>query len=155
VRVTLGDDLFDAVPVLVDPELDIALVHVPRLVAPALALATADPTRGATGATFGFPGGRGLDVQPAAVAGAYDARGRDIYGERRVTRSILELRAEIDQGDSGGPLILTDGTVGGVVFAEARTDDEVGYALTPTDVRDAIGPAIGRTTETPTGACIH
>ena len=155
VRVTLGDDLFDAVPVLVDPELDIALVYVPRLVAPALALASVDPTRGATGATFGFPGGRGLDVQPAAVAGAYDARGRDIYGERRVTRSILELRAEIDQGDSGGPLILTDGTVGGVVFAEARTDDEVGYALTPTDVRDAIGPAIGRTTETPTGACIH
>ena len=29
----------------------------------------------------------------------------------------------IDQGDSGGPLILADGTVGGVVFAEARTDE--------------------------------
>ena len=46
-----------------------------------------------------------------------------------MTRPILELRAEIDQGDSGGPLVLADGTVGGVVFAEARTDEEVGYAL--------------------------
>lgn len=155
VRVSLGDELYDAVAVMVDPGLDVALVHVPRLTAPALRFAISDPTRGATGATFGFPGGLRLDVQPAAVAGAYDARGRDIYGRARVTRSILELRAEVDQGDSGGPLILADGRVGGVVFAEARTDDEVGYALTASDVRDAIVPAIGRTAEVDTGACIH
>ncbi len=155
VKVLLGDVLFDAVPVLVDPDLDIALVHASRLDAPALAFAASDPERGAAGATFGFPGGRGLDVQPAAVAGAYDARGRDIYGEERVTRAVLELRAEIDQGDSGGPLILADGTVGGVVFAEARTDEEVGYALTATAVRAAIEPALGSTTEVAPGACIH
>jgi S1-C subfamily serine protease len=155
VRVAIGDELHDALPVLVDSQLDIALVHVPSLTAPALTFAEEDPERGMTGATFGFPQGEGLDVQPAAVAGAYDARGRDIYGERRVTRSILELRALIDQGDSGGPLILADGTVGGVVFAEARTDEEVGYALTPTDVYDTIAPAIGRTSGAPTGACIH
>lgn len=155
IRVAVGEELYDAVAVLVDPNLDIALVHVPRLTAPPLRFATSDPSRGATGATFGFPGGRGLDVQPAAVAGAYDARGRDIYGRSRVTRSILELRAEVDQGDSGGPLILVDGRVGGVVFAEARTDEEVGYALTASDVRDAVAPAIGLTARVDTGACIH
>ena len=82
--------------------------------------------------------------------------GRDIYGERRVTRPILELRAEIEQGDSGGPLILADGTIGGVVFAEARTDEEVGYALTPSSVSDAIRALPGRyRAPSPTGGCIH
>ena len=155
VRVTLGEQVYDAIPVLVDPRLDIALLYVPQLDAPVLPLAFSDPQRGAAGATFGFPGGGGLQVEPAAVADAYDAHGRDIYGETRVTRAILELRARIEEGDSGGPLVLADGTVGGVVFAEAKTDEEVGYALTPTQVRLAIAPAIGRTGEVGTGDCIH
>jgi S1-C subfamily serine protease len=155
VRVTFGTDLYDTAPVLFDPDLDIALLYVPQLGAPALEFASSDPTRGAAGATFGFPGGRGLDPEPAAVAGSYPARGLDIYGVDKVTRPILELRANIDQGDSGGPLVLTDGTVGGVVFAEARTDDAVGYALTPTSVHDAVAPAIGRTGLVPVGSCIH
>lgn len=155
VRVTVGDQLIDAIPVLVDPALDISVLFVSGMDAPALALAPQDPERGAAGATFGFPGGLGLDVEPAAVAGSYDARGRDIYGEASVTRSILELRAQVDQGDSGGPLVLADGTVGGVVFAEARTDEDIGYALTASDVRVAIGPALGRGVAVPTGRCIH
>ena len=63
------------------------------------------------------------------MAGRYPATGRDIYGQEQVRRQILELRAEIERGDSGGPLVLKDGTVGGVVFAEARTNPDVGYAL--------------------------
>jgi S1-C subfamily serine protease len=155
IRVATGRDVFDAVPVLVDPNLDIALLHVPRLDAPPLRFADADPERGAAGATFGFPGGQNIDVEPAAVTGFYNAQGRDIYGEGKVTRAILEIRAEIEQGDSGGPLVLADGSVGGVVFAEARTDESVGYALTPTVVRIAIAPALGRSGEVPTGHCIH
>jgi S1-C subfamily serine protease len=155
VRVALDGDVYDAAPVFFDPDLDIALLYAPQLPAPPLTLAGTDPTRGATGATFGFPGGQSIQVLPAGVTDAYLARGRDIYGEDQVTRSILELQAEIDQGDSGGPLLLTDGTVGGVVFAEARTDDEVGYALTPTSVWEAIAPAIGRTGLAAVGSCIH
>jgi S1-C subfamily serine protease len=154
VRVAAGDSVFDAVPILVDPKLDVALLYASKLRAPALTLASVDPERGAAGATFGFPGGGALDVQPAAVAGAYTAQGRDIYGKTRVTRSILEIRAEIEQGDSGGPLVLSDGTIGGVVFAEARTDAEVGYALTPTSVHKAIEPALRHTGAVATGACI-
>jgi S1-C subfamily serine protease len=155
IRVTLGSDAFDAAAVLLDPRLDIALLWVPRLTAPALHFAATDPVRGADGAALGFPGGGRLSVVPAAVAGSYSAQGRDIYGEAKVTRRILELRARVDRGDSGGPLILGDGTVGGVVFAEARTDEDVGYALTPTSVQIAISPALGRTGEVATGACIH
>ncbi|MFL5776059.1 MAG: trypsin-like peptidase domain-containing protein, partial [Chloroflexota bacterium] len=155
VRVGQGGDLYDAAPVLFDPDLDVALLYAPQLRAPGLEFAATDPPRGATGATFGYPGGLALDVEPAAVAGAYAAQGRDIYADARVTRSILELRGRIDQGDSGGPLVLADGTVGGVVFAEARTDDAVGYALAASAVRDSIRPALGRTGLVPVGHCIH
>ena len=155
VRVSAGSQVFDSVPVFFDPELDVALLWTPQLRALPLRFASADPHRGATGAALGYPRGGGLTVVAAAVAGAYEARGRDIYGRTQVTRRILELRARIDQGDSGGPLVLTDGTVGGVVFAEARTDPEVGYALSPTAVAIAVAPSLGRTGGVPTGECIR
>jgi S1-C subfamily serine protease len=147
--------LVDAVAVYSDPRLDVALLWVPDLALDPLRFATTDPGRGTVGATIGFPHGGELLVEPAAVSGAYAAQGRDIYGAERVSRRILELRAIVDQGDSGGPLILEDGTVGGVVFAEARTDESVGYALAATSVATAIQPSIGRTGAADTGPCIH
>ena len=87
-----------------------------------------------------IPGGGRLTVLPAAVSSRYAATGHDIYARDRVRREILELRAEVDRGDSGGPLILEDGTVGGVVFAEARTDPDVGYALAASEVAAHIQP---------------
>ena len=150
-----GQRSYDAVPVFDDPELDIALLWVDGLGANALRLASRDPERGAVGATIGYPHGGPETISAAAVSGSYVAQGRDIYGERRVSRTVLELRAEIDQGDSGGPLVLEDGTVGGIVFAEARTDDSVGYALTPTAVARAVEPSIGRTSPVGTGTCIR
>ena len=146
---------YDAIPVFDDPELDVALLWAPNLAIPAMRFAASDPDRGAVGATIGYPHGGALTVSPAAVAGSYVAEGRDIYGEQRVSRMILELRAAVDQGDSGGPLVLQDGTVGGVVFAESRTDDVVGYALTPTAVARAVEPALGRTSAAGTGPCIR
>ncbi len=154
VRVSVGGQLHDAVPVLFDPELDVALLHVQGLRVTALRFAAQDPGRGAIGATLGFPGGGALTIVPAAVADRYEATGRDIYGADRVRRAILELRAEIDRGDSGGPLILPDGSVGGVVFAEARTDPEVGYALTASAVWTRIRPGIGLTQAAGTGRCV-
>jgi S1-C subfamily serine protease len=150
-----GGPVIDAIAVFDDPELDVALLWAADLRVDPLRFTPADPERGAVGATLGFPGGRGLQVEPAAVAGAFTAQGRDIYGAKRVSRRILELRAVVEQGDSGGPFILADGFVGGVVFAESRTDDNVGYALTATSVATAIQPFIGRTSATDTGECIH
>jgi S1-C subfamily serine protease len=156
VRVNVrSGEVLDAVPVLFDPRLDVALLHVAGLRAVPLRFAAEDPGRGALGATLGYPGGGPLTILPAAVAGRYPATGHDIYGQDRVRRQILELRAAIDRGDSGGPLVLEDGTVGGVVFAEARTDPEVGYALSATEVATGIAPGIGLTAAADTGACIR
>ncbi len=144
-----------AVPVFVDPDLDVALLRVAGLAAPSLVFATGEPSRGDVGATFGYPGGGSAVVVPAAVTDTYDAEGLDVTGTRRVTRRIVELQAAIEPGDSGGPLLLADGTVGGMVFAESRTDDAVGYALAPTAVAVTIMPAIGRTLAVGTGPCIR
>ncbi len=146
---------YDAVVVLFDPDLDVAVLSVPGLRGLPLRFATEDPGRGTIGAALGYPGGGGLVVVPAAVAGAYPATGRDIYGEDAVRRDILELHARIDRGDSGGPFVLTDGSIGGLVFAEARTDEGVGYALSPVDVATTVAPAIGRTAPVRTGACLR
>jgi len=153
VRVTIGDAISDATVVAFDPKLDIAVLRAPKVSVPALRFATKDPARGAIGAALGYPQGGPLTVVAAAVADRYQAIGRDIYGESRVPRQILELRAQIERGDSGGPLILADGTVGGVVFAESRTDPDVGYALAPADVSVAVAPALGRTSAVDTGRC--
>jgi uncharacterized membrane protein required for colicin V production len=155
IRVTGATGTFDATPVLFDPELDVALLRVPDLLAPALQLAGDSPDRGTPAAVLGYPNGGPLRVVPAAVADTYPAIGRDIYSTERVRRQIVEIRSDIERGNSGGPLMLPDGTVGGVVFAEARTDDEVGYALAPGVVSERISPAVGRTEPVATGECLR
>jgi S1-C subfamily serine protease len=146
---------FTATPVLVDLELDVALLHVGSLDAPALTFARSDPSRGTKAATFGYPGGGSAVVEPAIVAASYAATGLDVTGSNRVTRDLVELRSHIEPGDSGGPLLLVDGTVGGVVFAESRADPSVGYALSPESVSDRIASSLDRTSEVSPGPCIH
>ncbi len=155
IRVAIGSDVADATAVLFDPDLDVALLHAPGLTGTPLRFAAADPDRGAVGAALGYAGGGPLVILPAAVSGSYAATGRDIYGVRRVTRQILELRAAVDPGDSGGPLVLRNGTVGGLMFAESRTNPDVGYALTPTSVAVRIAPALGRTRAAGVGDCLR
>ena len=137
------------------PALDVAVLRAPDLQAVPLRFAASDPDRGTVGAALGYPGGGSLTVVPAAVTGAYSATGRDIYDDAIVTRRVLELRAQIDRGDSGGPFVLPDGTVGGLIFAEARTDPDVGYAISPTAVAARVQPALGRTGPVDTGECVR
>jgi S1-C subfamily serine protease len=155
VRVTGVAGQVDARVVLFDPELDVAVLYTPDLRGVPLRFAASDPERGAIGAAIGYPGGGSLTVVPAAVTGAYPATGLDIYDKATVRRQILELRAQIDRGDSGGPFVLRDGTIGGLIFAEARTDPDVGYALSPAAVAIRIAPAMGRTGAVDTGECLH
>lgn len=155
IRVSDGDGVVEASAVLFDPELDVALLRAPGFEGVVLPFADESPARGTVAAALGYAGGGPLVVMPAGVSGAYAATGRDIYDEDRVTRDILELRAQVEPGDSGGPLVLEDGTVGGVIFAESRTDDAVGYALTPRAVERLVAPAIGRMAGVDLGDCLR
>ena len=155
IRVTIGSDVADATAVLFDPALDVALLYAPGLTGTPMRFAAQDPDRGEMAAALGYAGGGSLVVLPAAITGSYAATGRDIYGAERITRQILELRAAVEPGDSGGPLVLRDGTIGGLVFAESKTDPDVGYALTPTSVSIRIAPAVGRTGAVSVGECVR
>lgn len=141
--------------VFFDPELDVALVRTPDLVMRPLAFAPEAPGRGTVGVALGHPNGGALTVIPAAVSAEIRASGRDLYATRTVVREILELRAPVEPGDSGGPFVLGDGSVGGVVFAQSRTDEGVGYALDPLAVADRVMPLLGRTAAADTGACLR
>ena len=155
IDIQLGSQDVSATVVAFDPDLDIAVLRAPGIRGTVLRFAPATPDRGVQGAAIGYPGGGPMVVIPAGVAGSYPATGRDIYNRSITDRMIIELRASIQPGDSGGPLILPDGTIGGIVFAESRTDAGVGYALTPGAVASAVQPAIGRTGAVDVGPCIH
>jgi S1-C subfamily serine protease len=153
VIVQTSSESFEAVPVLVDLELDIALLRAPGVKVQPLLFTGTEPVRGVVGATIGYPGGGNETVERATVAATYNATGLDVTGAARVTRRILELRARVIPGDSGGPLVLEDGTVGGVVFAQSKVDPAVGYALSPGAVLERISPALGETAPADTGPC--
>ncbi|MGZ3586903.1 MAG: MarP family serine protease [Candidatus Limnocylindrales bacterium] len=144
---------YAATAVLFDPQLDVAVLRVTRLSLPALHFAAQAPGRGTPAVALGHPEGAALTAVPAAVNQELSARGRDIYGKNIVLRDVLELHAAVRPGDSGGPLIVAGGTVGGLVFAESRSDPEVGYALDPSDVAREVLPALTRTTAVGVGAC--
>jgi S1-C subfamily serine protease len=151
VRDTAGEH--DAVPIHVDPALDIAVLAVPDVQAPAIGWVGDPATRGTEGATFGFPGGQEeMVVRPATVRGRLDAIGRDIYGDGRVRREILALSAAVERGDSGGPFVTSDGLVAGVVFA-ADAGGDTGYALTAGAARPVVEAAIDRNQQVGVGAC--
>jgi len=155
VIVQTSSNSFRATVVLLDLDLDVALLHTDGLRTPPLQFTPDEPQRGALAAAIGYPGGGNESVEPATVAAAYDAQGLSVTGKSRVTRRIIELRSKVRPGDSGGPLVLQDGSVGGVVFAESKVDPSVGYALSPIDVWGRVEPAIGRTAAVSTGPCLR
>ena len=152
-----SDEVLDGDVVYFDADTDIAAIRVAGLTGPILPLDTTDEERGTPGATLGYPGDSGgeLEAHAAAVQARYDAVGRDIYGQSSVTREIYELRSVVRQGDSGGPFVLPDGRVAGVVFAASTLDKGVGYALTGSEVAPDIEAASNRTAPVGTGACTH
>lgn len=149
-----GGGTHDAVAVLVDPGLDLAVLSAPTSTAPPIDFTSTPSERDAPGATFGYPGGQlDLAVKPAAVRERGSAVGRDIYGRGLIDREVLTLSAGVVQGDSGGPFVTGDGQVGGVVFAAAAGEAGTGYALTAERVAGPIAEAVATATPVDTGAC--
>jgi S1-C subfamily serine protease len=150
-----GELPVDAVPVVFDPDLDLAILRVAGPAGAPLALAFEALPRGSAGAVLGYPEGGNLEADPAAVRRTIEAVGRDIYGQGQVERLVVELQAHVHPGNSGGPFVLADGRVGGVVFAASSGDDQIAYALAASEVRDALAVAVQRTGEVDTGPCLR
>lgn len=147
------DGRHDAVPILFDPDLDIAVLRTEPLSAPPLPLLREAVERGTGDAVLGYPGGGKLDVEPSAVQAEVTATGRDIYGEDLVEREVYQLHTLVRPGNSGGPFVRSDGTVLGVVFSRSTSEPNIGYAVTSEEVAPLVDQAQTRRRAVATGDC--
>jgi S1-C subfamily serine protease len=151
--VHVGGEQYDATPVFVDPEVDIAVLDVPGLPEPALPFAQTAAGTGADAIIMGFPGGGPFFVGAARVREHGEISGPDFRNTQTVRRDVYALNGIVRAGNSGGPLFATDGTVLGVVFASAIDDPNTGYALTALQVADAARAGAKATAGVATGPC--
>jgi S1-C subfamily serine protease len=131
---TASGQVYQAMVVLYDPQVDVAVLYVPGLNLPVLHFAgQASPSDSAVVA--GYPlDSQTLQAVPARIGGIQDVQGLNIYQDSTVTRQIYEVRAVVKSGNSGGPLLSPAGTVDGVVFAAAIGVPDTGFALTAAEV---------------------
>jgi S1-C subfamily serine protease len=144
---------YDATPVYVDEEVDIAVLAVPGLPEIPLRFAPAPADTGADAIIMGYPGGGPFYVGPARVRDRGEISGPDFRTTQTVVRDVYALYGIVRAGNSGGPLFATDGSVLGVVFASAIDDPNTGYALTALQVADAARAGTTALAEVGTGPC--
>ena len=144
---------YDAVPVYVDEEIDVAVLAVPDLPQVPLQFAGQPSGTGDDAIIMGYPGGGDLFVGPARVRDRGEISGPDFRNSRTVEREVYALHGEVRSGNSGGPLFDPAGQVLGVVFASAIDDPSTGYALTAEQVAPAARQGAASTAPVDTGPC--
>lgn len=153
VLVDSGDTSLAATVVLYDPSVDIAILDVPGLAAPALSFTDESVDPGTNAMVVGYPGGGEYTASAARVREELMLRGPDIYQSAEVERQVYTVRGAIRQGNSGGPLVDAQGRVIGVVFGAAVDNDDTGFALTGTEVADQLARGSVAFESVSTGAC--
>ena len=153
--VTIGNgaNTLSATVVYYDPQVDVAILYVPRLnLTPLQFAGSANP--GDNAVVAGYPlDATDLHLVPARIGGVQNAQGPNIYETTTVTRQIYEIRAVVKSGNSGGPLLSPQGTVDGVVFAAAVGVSDTGFALTAAEVSEDASAGEHLTSPVSTGAC--
>jgi S1-C subfamily serine protease len=152
-KVTAEGESYDATPVYVDEETDIAVLAVPGLPQVPLHFTPAPVDTGADAIVMGYPGGGGLYVGPARVRDRGEISGPDFRSTQTVQRDVYALFGQVRAGNSGGPLLAADGSVLGVVFASAIDDPDTGYALTAAQVDEARRVGEAAVAAVDTGPC--
>lgn len=112
-----------------------------------------DLAKGDSGAFLGYPAGGPFSSEGATVQSLRTVMVQNIYGADPSPLEIYQLGAEVEQGNSGGPLLGRDGELAGVVFAKAKGDLAVGYALSLDEVEPVVDAAPGYVDAVSTGAC--
>jgi hypothetical protein len=133
----------DATLVHLDVRDDVAVLRVPGLGAPALALAS-DPAAGTAGAVLGYPLNGPFDVEAARIGATRVVLTQDAYGRGPVRRTITPLRGHVRSGNSGGPVVDARGHVLTTVFAATTGSPPAprgGYGVANAVVAGAIGAA--------------
>jgi S1-C subfamily serine protease len=108
-----------------DPTDDIAVLRVPGLSLPSLALAGTPPA-GLGGAILGYPENGPFDARPGRIGTTQRIVTDDAYGHGPVSRLLTPLRGLVRPGNSGGPLVDRHGSVLTTVFASTTGDGPPG-----------------------------
>jgi S1-C subfamily serine protease len=136
-----------------DPDDDLAVVAVLGLEVAPLDLSPALDV-GDDAVVDGYPFGGPFSTGPAEVLAVSTEQIADIYGTDTSSREVYSLAARVNPGNSGGPLLTTGGDVAGVVFARSATDDDLGYAMTNTELAPVVDQADDLTTAITPGSCV-
>lgn len=105
-------------------------------------------------ATFmGYPEGGPFQAQGAVVQSLRSISVQNIYGADASNLEIYQLGADVKQGNSGGPLLDDSGKLVGIIFAKAKGDTDVGYALSLQEVGPVLKQASQYSETVSTGAC--
>jgi S1-C subfamily serine protease len=119
---------------VVDRKQDIAVLRVPALDAPPLALVDAAP--GDSVAILGYPENGPFDARAGRIGNTADVI---VQGELREVTAISGL---VRHGNSGGPAVNDEGQVEATIFA-ARIGSKAGYGVPGSAVRRALADAKG------------
>lgn len=138
-----------AIPVIVDPLSDLAMLYVDALGEAPMAINDEPSDRGTVGAVLGYPHAGDLEASAAVVLDSYAADGHDIYGRQSIVRPVLEVQAQILPGSSGGPLVNSQGALIGMVFGQSEDDLDIGYALTSPAISKVVDEGLRLTQDGP------
>lgn len=145
--------VYQAVPVLFDPDMDLAILRVSNLNGSVLPMSSSYVPSGTHSVVLGFPEGGPFTAAGGAVIRNYYATGRNIYNEGLSVRRVYELQADVRPGNSGGPLLKPDGTVIGVIFARSGVNENIGFALASPTVLPRLGKVQNSSARVSTGPC--
>jgi len=136
-----------------DPNLDLAVLHVPGLDADALPWAAEAAETGDDAIVVGYPLDGPFTPTAARIRDISSVQGPDIYESTTVVREVYTLHSRVLSGNSGGPLITPSAEVLGVIFAAALDDPDTGFAVTAAEARPVADASVGRTDPVGTGDC--
>jgi S1-C subfamily serine protease len=143
----------DAKVVMFDAANDVAVLAVSDLSITPLTLKAEPLDIRQVALVVGYPGGGSEKAQIVGVLDRVIALGRDIYGRSKTERQVYVLQAQLIPGNSGGPVVDTEGNVRGIIFATSTTYNNIGYALTLSQVNDELMTAAAASTAVSSGAC--
>jgi len=143
----------DATVVMFDAMNDVAVLAVKGISTTPLTLDTKQLENGEPSLVVGYPGGGSQKAQVVGVLDTVIALGRDIYGRAKTERHVYVLQAQLIPGNSGGPVVDEKGNVRGIVFATSTTYNNIGYALTLSQVGIELGSAIQASNAVGSGTC--
>lgn len=136
-----------------DSARDVAVIAVEGLNLKPLSMGK-ELSQGAKGVFMGYPAGGPFTAQPAAVQARQGMKVPNIYGQAPAVLDVYQLAADVKQGNSGGPFLQEDGKYAGMIFAKAKDQQKIGYALGLAELRSYVKAAPSLSKAVSTGTCL-